>query len=119
MTDSKVKTSSHFNFLSLSSLPSQVDLTFTEGALKAIARLAIKRKTGARGLRGILEKLLLDAMFEVPGSEIVAVEVRLGITVVIGYCNTTYWGMVEESDNWLLKISEEVTLNLDVEMVFF
>ena len=54
----------------------QVDLTFTEGALKAIARLAIKRKTGARGLRGILEKLLLDAMFEVPGSEIVAVEVR-------------------------------------------
>ena len=62
----------------------KVDLTFTEGALKAIARLAIKRKTGARGLRGILEKLLLDAMFEVPGSEIVAVEVRLGITVVIG-----------------------------------
>ena len=54
---------------------SQVDLTFTEGALKAIARLAIKRKTGARGLRGILEKLLMDAMFEVPGSEIVAVEV--------------------------------------------
>merc|ERR1719229_1564644 len=53
----------------------QVDLTFTEGALKAIARLAIKRKTGARGLRGILEKLLMDAMFEVPGSEIVAVEV--------------------------------------------
>ena len=56
----------------------QVDLTFTDEALKAIARLAIKRRTGARGLRGILEKLLLDAMFEVPGSEIVAVEVSEG-----------------------------------------
>ena len=59
----------------------QVDLTFTEGALKAIARLAIRRKTGARGLRGILEKLLLDAMFEVPGSEIVAVEVRMTVLI--------------------------------------
>ena len=59
-------------------LSPQVDLTFTDEALKAIARLAIKRRTGARGLRGILEKLLLDAMFEVPGSEIVAVEVSEG-----------------------------------------
>ena len=58
-----------------------MDLTFTDSALKAIARLAIKRRTGARGLRGILEKLLLDAMFEVPGSEIVAVEVSGGGTV--------------------------------------
>ncbi len=53
----------------------KVDLTFTEGALSAIARQAIRKKTGARGLRSILERLLLDAMFEVPGSDIVAVEV--------------------------------------------
>ena len=55
----------------------QVDLTFTEGALKVIARKAISKKTGARGLRAILEKLLLDAMFEIPGSDIISVEVRM------------------------------------------
>jgi len=53
----------------------KVDLTFTEAALRAISRKAISKKTGARGLRAILEKLLLDAMFEIPGSEIVSVEV--------------------------------------------
>merc|ERR1711981_233373 len=53
----------------------KVDLTFTDGALRVIARKAISKKTGARGLRAILEKLLLDAMFEIPGSEIVSVEV--------------------------------------------
>ena len=44
-----------------------VKLTFTEDALKAIARRAIKRKTGARGLRSIMEDILLDSMFELPG----------------------------------------------------
>lgn len=53
----------------------KVDLTFTAGALKCVARSAIKKKTGARGLRAILEKLLLDAMFDIPGSEIISVEV--------------------------------------------
>merc|ERR1719266_732386 len=53
----------------------KVDLTFTDGALKVIARKAISKKTGARGLRAILEKLLLDAMFEIPGSDIISVEV--------------------------------------------
>jgi len=53
----------------------KVDLTFTEGALRVIARNAISKKTGARGLRAILEKLLLDAMFEIPGSNISSVEV--------------------------------------------
>ena len=42
-------------------------LTFTDDALTAIARRAIKRKTGARGLRSILEDILLDTMFELPG----------------------------------------------------
>jgi len=43
-----------------------VDLQFTEGALRAIARKALEAKTGARALRLILENLLHDLMFEVP-----------------------------------------------------
>ena len=43
-----------------------VKLTFTEGALRAIARDAIKKKTGARGLRSIMEKVMLDVMYELP-----------------------------------------------------
>ena len=44
-----------------------VKLTFTDDALVAIAKRAIKRKTGARGLRSIMEDILLDTMFELPG----------------------------------------------------
>ncbi len=43
------------------------ELGFTDDALKAIAKKAIERKTGARGLRSILEDILLDTMFELPG----------------------------------------------------
>ena len=43
-----------------------VELTFREDALKAIADRAIKRKTGARGLRSIMEAILLDTMFDLP-----------------------------------------------------
>jgi ATP-dependent Clp protease ATP-binding subunit ClpX len=43
-----------------------VKLTFTEDALRAIAERAIQRKTGARGLRSIMEAILLDTMFELP-----------------------------------------------------
>lgn len=43
-----------------------VKLTFRKAALCTIAKLAIKRKTGARGLRAILEDLLLDTMYEMP-----------------------------------------------------
>ena len=55
-----------------------VKLTFTADALVAIAKRAIKRKTGARGLRSIMEDILLDSMFDLPGktdiSEIVVNE---------------------------------------------
>ena len=44
-----------------------VKLTFTEDALTAIAKRAIERKTGARGLRSILEDILLNTMFDLPG----------------------------------------------------
>ena len=43
-----------------------VGLTFTDDALEAVAKKAIERKTGARGLRSILEAILLDTMFELP-----------------------------------------------------
>ena len=43
-----------------------VELTFTKSAVKAIAEEAIKRKTGARGLRSIIEKVMLDTMYEIP-----------------------------------------------------
>lgn len=43
-----------------------VKLIFTPGALTAIAQLAIKRKTGARGLRSILEEAMTDIMYSIP-----------------------------------------------------
>ncbi len=46
-----------------------VQLTFTDDALVAIAKRAIDRKTGARGLRSIMEDILLDTMFELPGMD--------------------------------------------------
>ncbi len=46
-----------------------VQLSFTDDALVAIAKRAIERKTGARGLRSILEDILLDTMFDLPGLE--------------------------------------------------
>lgn len=43
-----------------------VQLRFTDGALRAVAKRAIERKTGARGLRAILEKMMLDTMYLIP-----------------------------------------------------
>jgi ATP-dependent Clp protease ATP-binding subunit ClpX len=43
-----------------------VKLTFENEALQAVAKEAIKRKTGARGLRAILENVMLDVMYEIP-----------------------------------------------------
>ena len=57
-------------------------LEFTREAVKAIAEKALTKKTGARGLRSILELLLLDAMFEAPGSSIKIV--RIDEKVVAG-----------------------------------
>ncbi len=44
-----------------------VKLSFTDGALDAISEKAVERKTGARGLRSIMETILLDSMFDLPG----------------------------------------------------
>ncbi len=66
-----------------------VELVLTEDALKAVARKAIRRKTGARGLRSILEAVLLDTMFELPALEGVE-EVAINAEVVEGRAKPLY-----------------------------
>ena len=66
-----------------------VELTFTDDAMLAIARKAIIRKTGARGLRSIMEDILLDTMFELPGMEGVE-EVVINAEVVEGKAQPLY-----------------------------
>ena len=60
-----------------------VKLSFTEDAMKAIAKLAVERKTGARGLRAIMENLMLSTMYEVPARKDIA-EVQITADAVNG-----------------------------------
>lgn len=63
----------------------KVKLKFTEGALAAIARKAYTQKTGARGLRAILEEVMLDVMYEVPSQKQIK-EVVVTEEVILGKC---------------------------------
>ncbi|VDM16738.1 unnamed protein product [Hydatigera taeniaeformis] len=63
-------------------------LTVTEDALRAIARQAMVMKTGARGLRAIMEKVLLQPRYDVPGSDIS--EVIINEDVILGRTEPTY-----------------------------
>ena len=57
----------------------EVKLTFEETALRAVAQKALKRGTGARGLRAILEELMTDVMFDLPSrDDIVEVKITEG-----------------------------------------
>lgn len=60
-----------------------VKLTFTEEAFDTIAEEALKRQTGARGLRAILEKVMMDVMFEVPSDEKIK-EIRVTKEAILG-----------------------------------
>ena len=60
-----------------------VELEFKEGALNEIAKKAISKKTGARGLRSILESILLKTMFELPELENV-LKVTVDKSAVVG-----------------------------------
>ena len=62
-----------------------VELTFTHGAVKAIARRAARLRTGARGLRAIMEEVMLDLMYEVPANPHVR-SVTITEDVVEGRC---------------------------------
>lgn len=66
-----------------------VRLSFSEDALKAIAKKAILRKTGARGLRSIMEGILLDTMFDLPGLDSVD-EVAINGEVAEGRAKPLY-----------------------------
>jgi len=66
-----------------------IDLTIAEEALGAISRKAIERKTGARGLRSIMEGILLDTMFDLPSLEGVE-EVVISREVVDGTARPLY-----------------------------
>ena len=66
-----------------------VHLEFTDDALRAIAELAIARRTGARGLRSILEGILLDSMYELPSMQSVE-EVVINREVVEGRAHPLY-----------------------------
>jgi ATP-dependent Clp protease ATP-binding subunit ClpX len=66
-----------------------VDLSLTEDALGAISKKAIERKTGARGLRSIMEGILLDTMFELPSLEGVE-EIVISKEVVEGSARPLY-----------------------------
>src|SRR3979490_763593 len=66
-----------------------IELTFADEALGAVARKAIDRKTGARGLRSILESILLETMFDLPGLEGVE-EVVISREVVEGTARPLY-----------------------------
>lgn len=61
-----------------------VQLTFLDESLKKIAEMAIERKTGARGLRTIIENALIDVMFDVPSSERKIEEVLINAAVIEG-----------------------------------
>ena len=62
-----------------------VELDFSEDALQELAGQAIKMGTGARALRSLLEKLMLDIMYDVPGSEDI-LQINITRPVVLGQC---------------------------------
>ena len=64
-------------------------LAFSDDALNAIAQRAVRRNTGARGLRSIMESILLDTMFELPGLDGVE-EVVINREVVEGRAQPLY-----------------------------
>ncbi len=66
-----------------------VKLAFSNDALHSISKKAIERKTGARGLRSIMEAILLDTMFELPTLEGVE-EVVISAEVVEGKARPLY-----------------------------
>ena len=63
------------------------EVDFREGALRAVAQKAMERKTGARGLRSILESVLLDTMYDLPSSSESVAKVVIDASVIHGESN--------------------------------
>ena len=66
-----------------------VKLNITDGAMRELAKAAIKRGTGARGLRSLMEKLMLDTMYEIPDAEDIS-SVKIDEKVALGQAATAY-----------------------------
>ena len=66
-----------------------VELTFDQAALEAIADTSLKRKTGARGLRAIMENIMMDTMYHAPSDETL-VSCRITEDVVKGKSDPVY-----------------------------
>ncbi|KAI0068885.1 ClpX, ATPase regulatory subunit [Artomyces pyxidatus] len=84
---------------------SGVDIRFTTGALREICQKAAERGGGARGLRGIMETLLLEPMYEVPGSNIK--HVLITESVVRGQQPALYWTRGDGATYWAAWAQEE------------
>ncbi|KAL1741593.1 hypothetical protein HDZ31DRAFT_66785 [Schizophyllum fasciatum] len=83
-----------------------VEIRFTGQAIDAICRRAHARGGGARGLRGIMEQVLLEPMYEVPGSDIAFVLITEG--KVAGTEPTRYWRRGEGNAFWAEYASLEL-----------
>ncbi len=68
----------------------EVQLEFDEGALYAIARKALKKDTGARALRAIIEEFMLDIMYEIPKDDSIG-----KVTITEGYIEGTAGPIIE------------------------
>ena len=76
----------------------EVDLQFDNGALQAIARRAIQKKTGARALRSIIEELMLDIMYQIPRDD------NIGrVTVTEAYVENTGGPLIEMRGTYALE----------------
>ena len=72
-----------------------VELSFTDDALVEVARIAVERKTGARGLRGVLEEVMTEIMFEIPSDEDI-----VGVTITEDVIDRTGTpGITRKPDN--------------------
>ncbi|KAI0053043.1 ClpX, ATPase regulatory subunit [Auriscalpium vulgare] len=84
---------------------SGVEIRFTTGALNEICKKAAERGGGARGLRGIMETLLLEPMYEVPGSNIR--HVLINENVIRGIQPALYWTKGQGAAFWAAWAEEE------------
>jgi hypothetical protein len=76
-----------------------VVLEFSEDALEEIAQIALKRKTGARALRSIMENVLKQPKFEVPGSDI-----ESGSNTPILKFFISFWTLVRITDDYVKSV---------------
>lgn len=85
-----------------------IKLTFSEQAIRAIAKIGIQRETGARGLRSILEELMMDMMYEIPSMKGVK-EVVVNDDNILNHTEPriVYFGEKESSDNTNDKNNKE------------